>query len=109
MKRSKFQYILTWVSLLVMMTCSTLLVAYAWNSKITAPISPSLMMLLWIGITASGIFLFMLAVKKAHRLWIDEERHLEKMQQDQESAVISLDELTVDFPRTEVSAKAFFN
>ena len=78
MKTSKFQYILTWVSLVLMLICSTLLVAYAWNSKITGPISPSLMMLLWIGIAASGIFLFMLAVKKAHRLWINEKRELEK-------------------------------
>ncbi|RLD91491.1 MAG: hypothetical protein DRJ29_14020 [Bacteroidetes bacterium] len=82
MRRTKFQYILTWVSLVLMIICSTLLVAYAWNSKITGPISPSLMMMLWIGIAASGIFLFMLAVKKAHRLWIDEERYLERMEQE---------------------------
>ena len=79
MKTSKFKYILTWVSLVLMMICSTLLVASAWNSQITGKISPSLMLLLWIGIAAPGIFLFLLAVKKAHRQWIDEERHLEEM------------------------------
>ena len=79
MRTSKFKYILTWVSLLVMMICSILLVASAWNSQIGGKISPPLISLLWIGIAAPGIFLFMLAVKKAHRQWIDEERHLEKM------------------------------
>lgn len=79
MRTSTFKYILTWVSLLVMMICSILLVASSWNSQITGKISPSLMLLLWLGIAAPGIFLFMLAVKKAHRQWIDEERHLEKV------------------------------
>jgi hypothetical protein len=34
-------------------------------------------MLLWILICLSGIYLFMLAVKKAHRQWIDEKREQE--------------------------------
>jgi hypothetical protein len=78
MRTSRFRYILTWVSLVVILICSTLLVAIAWNSQISATVSPSLIMLLWLGISASGIYLFMLAVKNAHRQWIDEERHLEK-------------------------------
>jgi hypothetical protein len=78
MKKSRFLYILTWVALFVMLICSILLVATAWNSQIRGTVSPPLIMLLWIGISASGIYLFMLAVKKAHRQWIDEERHLEK-------------------------------
>ena len=79
MRTSKFRYILTWVSLVVVMICSTLLVATAWNSQISITVSPFLITLLWIGISASGIYLFLLAVKKAHRQWIDEERQLEKM------------------------------
>jgi len=78
MRTSRFRYILTWVSLVVMMICSTLLVATAWNSQLTGTVSPPLIALLWIGISTSGIYLFMFAVKKAHRQWIDEERHLEK-------------------------------
>ena len=78
MRTSKFRYILTWVSLVLILICSILLVATAWNSQIRGTVSPLLIMLLWIGISASGIYLFMLAVKKAHRQWIDEERHLEK-------------------------------
>ena len=78
MRTSRFRYILTWVSLVVMMICSTLLVATAWNSQLTGTVSPPLIALLWIGISTSGIYIFMLAVKKAHRQWIDEERHLEK-------------------------------
>ena len=78
MRTNKFRYILTWVALVVMMICSTLLVVSAWNSQIRGTVSPPLIVLLWIGISASGIYLFMLAVKKAHRQWIDEERKLEK-------------------------------
>jgi len=81
MRTSRFRYILTWVSLVVMLGCSTLLVVCAWNSQITGPISPSLVVVLWTGIASSGIYLFMFAVKKAHRLWIDEER-LEKMERE---------------------------
>jgi len=79
MRTSKYRYIFTWVSLVLMMTCSILLVASAWNSQTGDKIAPSLIMLLWIGIAAPGIFLFMLAVKKAHRQWIDEERQLERV------------------------------
>jgi two-component system chemotaxis sensor kinase CheA len=78
MLRSRIQYILTWVSFVVLMACSTLLVAIAWNSRITGGVSPTPLTLLWIGISISGIYLFMLAVKKAHRQWINEKRELEK-------------------------------
>jgi len=78
MRTSKFRYILTWVALVVMMICSTLLVVSAWNSQIIGTVSPPLIVILWTGISASGIYLFLLAVKKAHRQWIDEERNLEK-------------------------------
>ncbi len=79
MRTSKFRYILTWVSMALMIICSTLLVACAWNSQLRGTVSPSLITLLWIGISAPGIFLFMLAVKKAHRQWIDEERNQERL------------------------------
>lgn len=79
MRTSRIRYILTWVSLVVMMICSTLLMATTWNSQISVPASPFLIMLLWIGTSASGVYLFLLAVKKAHRQWIDEEHQLERM------------------------------
>lgn len=82
MRTSKLQYIFTWVALILLLISSTLLMAGAWNSRITDSFSPSLMMLLWILICASGIYMFMLAVKKAHRLWIDEKRHLERLEQE---------------------------
>ena len=75
--RSKTKYRFTWVSLILMLICSTVLVASAWNGQMLNTFSPSLMILLWVLISASGIYLFMLAVKKAHRQWIDEERQLE--------------------------------
>jgi hypothetical protein len=79
MLQSKIQYILTWVALGVILICGTSLMAFSWNSFITISPSPFLMAFLWILISASGIFLFLFAVKKAHRLWIDEERNLKGM------------------------------
>lgn len=76
MLQSKIQYILTWVALGVLLICGILLMAFSWNSIISTPPSPSLMVFLWILMSTSGIFLFLLAVKKAHRTWIDEERNL---------------------------------
>ena len=72
----------------MLLICAVFLVASAWNGSLTHSPSPSLMILLWIGISASGIYLFMLAVKKAHRLWVDEERRLkeeERNLKDEES------------------------
>ena len=75
--KSKLRYGFTWLSLILLLICSTVLVVGAWNGQVLQSYSPVLMMIMWICISASGIFLFMLAVKKAHRQWIDEERHLE--------------------------------
>lgn len=79
MRTSRIRYIVTWVALIVLMICSTLLLASVWNSHIGNLVSPLLLAILWIGILSAGIYLFMLAVKKAHRQWIDEERHLERV------------------------------
>ncbi len=65
---------MTWVSAAVFLTAGPGLMATAWNGAVTGKLSLFLMVLLWVLMSASGIFLFMLAVKKAHRLWIDEER-----------------------------------
>ncbi|MEA3462872.1 MAG: hypothetical protein U9R49_13380, partial [Bacteroidota bacterium] len=78
MRTSRIRYIFTWVSLVVMLTCSTLLLVSAWNSRITSNFAPSLAMLLWILMAVSGIYLFMLAVKLAHRQWINEKEEAEK-------------------------------
>ena len=82
MRKSRIQYISTWVALIVLLSCSTLLMINAWNSQLTGQSSPSLLIFLWILITLSVIFLFMLAVKKAHRQWINEKRQLLKEEQD---------------------------
>jgi hypothetical protein len=79
MRTSRLRYLFTWITLAILLVSSTLLVAGAWNSQVSDTYSPALLLLLWSAICASGIYLFMLAVKKAHRLWIDEKRHLEKM------------------------------
>lgn len=78
MHKSRMQYVLTWVSLLVFIICSTFLLTLAWNSRILESISPALLSLFWIGNATAGIYLFMLAVKMAHRKWIDEKRDQDK-------------------------------
>ena len=80
--KSRLRYIFTWISLGVLIICSTILVAVSWNSQVSHRVSSILMLLLWVGISASGIYLFLLAVKKAHRQWIDEERHLKSLEQE---------------------------
>jgi hypothetical protein len=89
MLQSKIQYILTWVALGVLLICGILLMAFSWNSIVSNPPSPSLMVLLWILLSSSGIFLFLLAVKKAHRQWIDEERG-QKRKEAGENGISSL-------------------
>lgn len=82
MRKSRIQYILTWLAFAVMVVFSTLQVVLAWNSQIYGSVSPSLVTILWVGISVAGIFLFMLAVKKAHRQWVNEKRELEKEAND---------------------------
>jgi hypothetical protein len=78
MRKSTLRYIFTWASLLLLLTGSVFLVVISWNSRVTGTFSPPLVVMLWLIISASGIYLFMLAVKKAHRQWITEKRELEK-------------------------------
>jgi hypothetical protein len=78
MLKSKIQYILTWAALVVLLIGGILLVALSWNGIQPGMPSPVMLIMIWIAISASGIFLFMLAVKKAHRLLVDEERNLKE-------------------------------
>jgi hypothetical protein len=68
----------TWVAILLLLICTVFLVAISWNSRITGNFSPPLVVLLWLLTSASGIYLFLLAVKKAHRQWITEKQELEQ-------------------------------
>lgn len=74
MQRSRILYMLTWVALVVLLTGGISLLILSWNGILTNPPSPVLMIFFLIAMAGSGIFLFMLAVKKAHRLMVDEER-----------------------------------
>lgn len=78
MRKSKIRYIFTWISLGMLLLCSLLLLIFSWNSILNLTLSPSIMVLLWLFIAGSGIFLFMLAAKKAHRQLIDETLILKK-------------------------------
>ena len=83
MRTSRLRYILTWLALVLLLSCSTLLVILSWNSKITGPISHAWLVVLWFLVSLSGIYLFMLAVKKAHRQWITEKRDLEQTEREE--------------------------
>ncbi len=65
---------MTWLALALLLVSGLLLLVASWNSQVNRHFSQWLIILIWIVMSASGIFIFMLAVKKAHRLWIDEER-----------------------------------
>lgn len=84
MTRSRIRYIGTWVALAILITGSVMLLVLSWNSRFPDPPSPALMIMTWALMVAAGIFLFMLAVKKAHRLWIDESRSREARKSEEE-------------------------
>ena len=79
MRKSTLQYMFTWIAILALLICTVFMVAISWNSRITGNFSPSLVVFLWLSTSASGIYLFLLAVKKAHRQWITEKRELEQL------------------------------
>ncbi|MDF1573594.1 MAG: GAF domain-containing protein [Bacteroidales bacterium] len=81
MQNSRIKYLLTWLSLAVLLSSGTLLMVTAWNSQVLGPVSPGWLIMLLVFLSASGIYLFMLAVKKAHRQWINEKREQESLKQ----------------------------
>ena len=78
MRKSKLLYIGTWASLLLLLAGIVLLVVISWNSRITGSFSPFQVAVLWAITSASAIYLFMLAAKKAHRQWINEKREMDQ-------------------------------
>ena len=80
MTRSRWRYMFTWIALAILLAGSVLLMVLSWNNLFPGASSAALMIMLWVLVAASGIFLFTLAVKKAHRIWIDEARLLERQE-----------------------------
>ena len=74
----KIQYWFTWISLAVFHMAGFGLMLFSWNGVVRGQAFPWAMILLWAAMSASGIYLFMLAVKKAHRRMINEERSKEQ-------------------------------
>lgn len=70
MKRTKLLYMLTWAAAGVLLLSGLGLIITSWNGVVGAASSPIVMLLLWFLMSASGIFLFIFAVKKTHRTWI---------------------------------------
>jgi hypothetical protein len=65
---------MTWVALGVLVLAGFALMVLSWNGTVSGKPRPVMMIMQWLLICAAGIYLFLLAVKKAHRLWVTEER-----------------------------------
>jgi len=104
MKKSKISYAFTWIAFINLLVCNILLLVLSWNSLTGHAPSPTLPFLFWILISASAIYLFLLAVKKAHRLYIDEKRssieELESGRKRPDKPEISKNPATLDFAAT---------
>lgn len=73
MRKNKARYITTLVAITLLLISGFGLLAVSWNGVLRNSPSPILMVLLWVIVSASGIYLFTHAIKKAHLLWIHEE------------------------------------
>ncbi len=78
---------MTWVAFGLLLCSGLGLMILSWNGALSETPSPSLMVGLWLIMTAAGIYLFMLAVKKAHRIWIDEKRSKKEAEEAEARAV----------------------
>lgn len=74
--RSRARYRLTWLALAAGLAGAAFLLVVSWNSRFTGPPSPVLTVSVWSLVSASIMYLFLLAVKKAHRQLVDEERSI---------------------------------
>lgn len=86
MRQSRVRYIFTWVALGLLLLSGLCLMILSWNGAIKGSPSAELMVTMWVLMSGSGIFLFQLAVKKAHRLWIDDERTAKKVLEEKKKA-----------------------
>jgi hypothetical protein len=105
MRKKRVQYILTWVAMGLLLLSGFGLMALAWNGTVTGSSSPEWMALLFVLLSASGIYLFMLAVKKAHRSWMNEMHNEEKEESGAaapapESITTTRDKQELDFNAT---------
>ena len=73
-RRGRIQYLMTWVSLVVMMIAGFGLMALSHNGAVQGNPRVIPMIILWLCIAGPGIFLFAMGVKNAHRLLLYEER-----------------------------------
>ncbi len=86
MRRSRVQYLMTWVTFGLLLSAGLGLMVLSWNGAISGLPSPILMVIMWVIMSASGIYLFLFAVKKAHRLWIDDERRKKEEEAQEEKS-----------------------
>ena len=77
---------MTWVALGLLLSAGLGLMVLSWNGAISGRPSPILMVMLWAIMMASGIYLFMLAVKKAHRLWVDDKRRKKEQEEEEKKS-----------------------
>ena len=70
----------------MLLSCGVGLLVQSWNGAISGSPSTIVMVLLWLVLSASGIYLFLFAVKKAHRIWLDDERRIKEVEQGENKA-----------------------
>ncbi|MDX2429894.1 MAG: hypothetical protein QNK35_03110, partial [Bacteroides sp.] len=88
MLKSRLQYLMTWVTFGLLLSSGMGLLVLSWNAKVSGSPSPIAIVVLWLLMSASGIYLFLLAVKKAHRIWIDDERRIKEVQKAEKKASV---------------------
>jgi len=106
MLKSRVQYIMTWVTFGLLLSSGTGLLVLSWNHSPDGKPSPAIFIVLWLIMSASGINLFMLAVKKAHRLWIDDERRLKEEQELRKKESLRMDKSSQDHQKLDIKASA---
>ena len=72
-KISRIRHLLTWVCMAVLLLASLALLILGWNGSALGRAFPVLMILSWLLISFSGIFLFLMAAGRTHRQLKQEE------------------------------------
>jgi hypothetical protein len=71
MLRDRIYHTLSWASLALMLLSGLGLIILSWNGVVKESVSPASLILLWCCMCASGIYLFLLAVKETRPKWIN--------------------------------------
>lgn len=106
MLKSRQQYLMTWVTFGLLLSSGVGLLVLSWNAKVSGSPSPIVIVVLWLLMSASGIYLFLLAVKKAHRIWIDDERRKKEEEEAEKKASVGTSSALREDKKLDVASTA---